>query len=142
LIDRSDGKDGLKEEGLEDVCNEGPAALADELQKRAKTAGRNGCVLTVPSVNVFSADIIGQLVTHGIGVRYLYGPKEKCVEAFIARETSEGHPERDRDFWSANNEPYYEQMGASELAPYRADVIKPSGERLSGEEIAAALGIV
>ncbi len=141
LIDRPDGKDGLKEEGLEESWKEGFAAFAEELQSRAETEDKNGCVLTVPSVNVFPVEIIGQLAGHGIGVRYLYGPKEKCIEEFVNREKREGHPERDRNFWSTNNEPYYGQIGAPELAPYRGDVITPSGARLSGEEIAKLLNI-
>ena len=90
LIDRPDGKDGLKEEGLDELWNKGLAAFAGELQNRAETEGKNGCVLTVPSVNVFQVEFIDQLARHGIEVRYLYCPKEKCVEAFIDREERAG----------------------------------------------------
>jgi hypothetical protein len=102
---------------------QGTRGLRRRTKNRAETEGKIGCVLTVPSVNVFQVEFIDQLAGHGIGVRYLYGPKEKCIEAFIDREKREGHAERDRDFWSTNNEPYYEEMGAPEMTPYRADII-------------------
>jgi len=140
-IDRGD-TDGMFAERLAEPWAElrqgDPAPFVRELQERAKAEDKKGCVLTFWSVIFISPDTIGWLAKQDIAVRYLYGPKELCIQAFVRRE---GRPDRDRAFWSENNKSY-EAMGVPELAPYRADVIKPSGERLTGREIAELLKIV
>ena len=93
-------------------------------------------MLTFPSVTHFGLWWIDLLAKHNIAVRYLYGPKELCIKEYALRE-----PDRDRAFWSTNNDENYEKIGASDLIPYRADIIKPSGERLSEEEMAKLLKI-
>jgi len=93
-------------------------------------------VLTFPSVTHFGPWWIDHLTKHNIAVRYLYGPKELCIREYLLRE-----PDRDRAFWSKYNDENYTLIGAPEMISYRADVIKPSGERLSPEEIARLLNI-
>ena len=140
-VDRGDDPSALITKGLIEqwvkLRNGDPAPFASELQKRAETAGKKGCVLTFWSVIFYPPDGVELLATHNIAVRYLYGPKRKCIEAFVDREN---RPERDETFWSSVNL-HYENMGGPELVAYRADVIKPSGERLNGQEIAELLKI-
>jgi hypothetical protein len=133
--------DGMIAEGLAEpwakLRQGDPAPFTLELQERAKAKGMKGCVLTFWSVIFISPDTIGWLAKYDIAVRYLYGPKELCIQSFVRREA---RPDRNRAFWSENNKSY-EAMGGLELAPYRANVIKPSGERLTGSEIAKLLKI-
>jgi hypothetical protein len=139
-IDGGGKTDVLTAEGLKESWGKlergDPAPVARKLQDRAKAKGEQDCVLTFPSVTFFGPWWIDHLAKHNIGVRYLYGPKELCIEEYVLRE-----PDRDRAFWSTNNEENYKKIGAPELTPYRADIIKPSGERLSCEEIAELLKI-
>ena len=139
-VDGAGKTDALTAEGLKEswdkLAQGDPAPLARKLQNLAKAKGEDGCVLTFPSVTHFGIWWIHLLGKHNIAVRYLYGPKELCIEEYVLRE-----PDRDRAFWSTNNDEIYEKVGASELIPYRADIIRPSGERLSLEEIAKLLKI-
>jgi len=141
LIDRPDEQDGLDVENLREPWNKlkqgNPAPFADELQERAKT--KKGCVLTFWSIIFCPLDGIKLLAKHNIAVKYLYGPKKFCIKTFVDRD-KEKLPKRDGAFWH-NVNPYYEEMGADELAPYRADAINSLGERLSPEKIAKRLGI-
>jgi hypothetical protein len=139
-VDRGDEPNGLTAEGLIELWNkvlQAPAPFATKLQDRAETEGKKGCVLTFPSVTFFAPGWVDHLAKHSMAVRYLYGPKESCIEAFVSREK---RPGRDRTFWSAVNG-NYEAMGSSQLAPYRANIIRSSGERLTGSEIAKLLKI-
>jgi hypothetical protein len=144
-VDRGDEQNGLIAEGLVDPWNrltQGDAApFGEALQERADAEGKKGCVLTFYSVDFFPLDWIVYLAGHDIAVRYLYGDKEKCIEAYLDREKREGHP-KTREFWSTNNEENYGKIGAADLSPYRANIIDPSGKRLSEEEIAKLLKIV
>jgi hypothetical protein len=142
-VDRGDPpNNGLKAEGLWDLwgvlLQGNPAPFARALQERAKTEGKKGCVLTFYSVDVFAPDEIDRLAKHDIAVWYLYGPKEFCIEAYVSREN---HPDKDRAFWCQNNRTY-QRMGGPGLSSYRADIIEPSGKRLTEEEIAELLKIV
>ena len=135
-IDRGDEPGGWPAAGLDHVAGD-PAALASELNKRAK--GKTGCVLDFWSATLKNRGQIAKLAEHGIAVRYLFGLKEKCIEAAVKREAENNHPERGLAYWSKYNDRYYEVMRRPDLAPYRVDVFKPTGERLSGEEIEGLL---
>ena len=111
-----------------------------ELQKCADANGKKGCVLTFWSYTVFGPSEIDSLAEHNIAVNYFYGPKEKCIEAAVSREAANGHAERDRAHWCKHNQTY-QRIGGPGLSSYRADIIEPSGERLSEEEIAKLLKI-
>jgi hypothetical protein len=89
---------------------------------------------------VFPPKDIDALAKRNITVRYLYGPKENCIEAAVGREAANGHPERDGAHWCRHNRTY-QRIGGPGLSSYRADIFKPSGERLGGEEIADLLKI-
>jgi hypothetical protein len=119
------------------------APFSDGLQKCAETKGKKGCVLTFWSYTVFPPKDIDVLAKHNIVVRYLYGPKEKCIDAAFTRDTAKwSHDEdRARAHWCEHNKTY-QRMGGPGLSDYRADIIEPSGKRLSGEEIAGPLRIV
>jgi hypothetical protein len=138
-VDRGDKPNGLIAEGLTEswrkLLQGDPAPFARELHERAK--GKKGCVLTFYSVDIFAPDEIDRLAEHNIAVWYLYGPKEFCIEAYVGREN---RPDRDRAFWCQNNRTY-QRMGGPGLSSYRADIIKSSGERLTGSEIAKLLKI-
>jgi hypothetical protein len=141
-VDRGEKDDGLTAEGLiklwDQLTQGNPAPLARKLQDLAESKGEKSCALTFPSVTFFPAASIDHLAEHNIAVRYLYGPKESCIENYVRREN---RPDRDRAFWCQNNR-LYEKMGAPELAPYRVDIIDPSGKRLTESEIAELLEIV
>ncbi len=98
-------------------------------------------MLTFWSYTVFGPSEIDSLAKHNITVRYLYGPKEKCIEAAVNREAANGHAERGRSHWCEHNRTY-QRMGGPGLAEYRVDVFNESEDRLSEEEIAARLEIV
>jgi hypothetical protein len=141
LIDRGNEGSAWKLEGFKELWDKGDLALfASELDSRSKVAGKKGCVLTFPSVDFVDPPGIATLIEHGIAVRYLFGNKEKCIEAFLDREKREGHP-KERNFWATNNEENYGKIAAPELKEYRADVFKPSRDRHSPEEIAVRLKI-
>ena len=92
------------------------------------------------SVCFFDQKKIDDIAKHGIAIRYLYGPKENCIRAFVDRELKNNRPDRDRTFWSTYNA-LYDEMRRSDLGPYRINVFKPSGKRLRGKEIANLLKI-
>jgi hypothetical protein len=141
-IDRGDEGSGWELEGFKELWEkEDLSPFASELDNRAKTSRKDGCVLTFPSVDFLDSHSIVTLAGYSIAVRYLYGDKEKCIEAFVNREKAAGHPERDRAFWSTNNEDNYRKIAGDELKDYRADIINASGKRLSGEKIAKILKI-
>lgn len=141
-IDRGDEGSGWELEGFKELWDNGdPALFASELDSRAKGASKNGCVLTFPSVDFLDSQSIATLAEHGIAVKYLYGDKEKCIEAFVDREKRAGHSERDRGFWSVNNEENYGKIAAPELNAHRVNVFKPAGHRFNGEETAKLLDI-
>jgi hypothetical protein len=143
-IDRGDQGNGLIEEGLVDLWKElndgNPAPFARELNKRANAAKKTSCVLDFWSVCFFDRKNIDDVAKHGIAIRYLYGPKENCIRAFVDRETKNNHPDRDRTFWFTYNT-LYDKMGGSDLDLYRVNVFKPSGKRLRGKQIADILEI-
>jgi hypothetical protein len=114
--------------------------FSDELQKCADANGKKGCVLTFWSYTVFPPNEIDSLAKHNIAVKYLYGPKENCIEAAISREAANGRADRDRAHWCTHNRTY-QRMGGPGLSSYRADIITSSGERLSGEKISEILKI-
>jgi len=80
------------------------------------------------------------LLSTEIAVRYLYGPKEKCIAAFLAREAADGHP-KDRAFWCMNNKENFGKITDSSLTPYRVEVFDSSGNHLSEELMAGLLNI-
>jgi hypothetical protein len=117
--------------------------FSNELQKCAQANGKkNGCVLTFWSYIVFAPSEIDALAKHNIVVKYLYGPKEKCIDAAFSRDAAKWSHDKDRAraHWCEHNKTY-QRMGGPGLSSYRADVFKPSGDRLSPEEIVARLAI-
>ena len=89
-VDRGDQDNGLITEGLIELWNkllEGdPAPFSGELQGRAESKGEKGCVLAFYSVDFLAPYAIGRLAKHDIAGRYLYGPKESCIESYVRRE--------------------------------------------------------
>ena len=115
--------------------------FSEELQKCAEANGKKGCVLTFWSYTVFAPNEIDSLAKHhNIAVKYLYGPKENCIEAAVSREAANGHPERDRAYWCQHNRTY-QRIGGPGLSSYRTDIIKPSGGWLTENEIVDLLKI-
>jgi len=141
-IDRGDDPDVPEEftELSEQLAQGNPTLIARELDKLATAAGKKNCVLTFKSVEFIDPQEIAKLADQRIAVKYLYGPKEKCIDAFVSREKANGHSERDRSFWCTNNGKY-QRMGGPGMADYSVWVFDSSGNRLSEAEIATLLGI-
>jgi hypothetical protein len=120
-----------------DVANK----FSDELQKCAKANSKPaGCVLTFWSYIVFGPSEINALAKHNIAVRYLYGPKEKCIEAAFGRDPAKWSQDDSpaRAHWCQHNQTY-QRIGGPGLSEYRVDAFQPSGDRRSEFEIAAEL---
>ena len=114
--------------------------LVQELDKRALDAEKVGCILTFSSCLIFSKEGIALAESNNVLVRYLYGPRDKCIEAFISREVKNGHPERDENFWLQVN-PYYHDIGQPAFARYRIQVFDNFGNHLSCKEVAELMGV-
>ena len=120
-----------------DVANK----FSDELQKCAKANSKPaGCVLTFWSYTVFGPSEINALAKHNIAVRYLYGPKEKCIEAAFGRDPAKWSQDEApaRAHWCQHNQTY-QRIGGPGLSECRVDAFQPSGDRRSEFEIAAEL---
>ena len=118
------------------------AQFSDELQRCAERNGKDDCVLTFWSYTVFAPSEIEALAGYNIVVRYLYGPKEKCIDSAFGRDAEKWSHDKGqaRAHWCKHNKTH-QRMGGPGLSDYRADIIEPAGSRLSGEEIAQLLNI-
>jgi hypothetical protein len=135
--------DGMVSAGLKEAwdrfCTGDIGPFIQQLD--ALAGGTRGCVLTFNSYFVYSRDIVEALAPHSIAVRYLYAPKEHCINAYLKRERRKGgDPRASREFWESNNKTY-EAMCGDALAPYRVDVITPAGNYRPRSRIARWLRI-
>jgi len=140
-----EGENGIDVEGIRDqwdilASEHDFVPLALKLNRRAADAAVQGCILTFPSGIVFDQNEIRTADKYHIAIRYLFASKERCISAFIKRESKDGFPEHDRQYWAANNKTY-ETIGGLPLAPYRVQVYDWFDNHLSCKEIAERLNI-
>lgn len=140
VIDRGvPGHSGIDEYGLSSTWEDfyyrqRIAPLAQELNRRAEHHKLPGFVLTFSSSVCIEPKSIAAAQKHNVFIRYLYAPREKCIESFIRRERKVGHFERTREFWARNNAAY-ETMGRKNLREYHLNACDDSGERLSTKQL-------
>jgi hypothetical protein len=108
--------------------------LRSVLQSRAAQADRSGTVLTFPGRLVLPPYLIESSRPERIATIVLYGSGAECLDAFLAREKSEGRG-LGVDHWIQNNADVYAQVSRPEYAPYRITAFRPDGRRPSREVI-------
>jgi hypothetical protein len=86
-------------------------AFSVGLKQLAMAHNKKGCVLTFWSYVVFNFEDVGFLNACNIRIRFLYGPKERCISSSIDRETASGHRERGRSYWLKHNSHLYDREG-------------------------------
>jgi hypothetical protein len=108
--------------------------LAAAIYKHVSKSRKRGAVLSFPSDVFLSINHILEAERFGIRTLVLYGPREKCLQAFLNREGITGR-KLDETHWEKHNEKFYLYYNRSSLVPYRLEIFKAGIYRLDRTEL-------
>lgn len=137
-LDRAEG-DGIDMEGLrpqwEALVAGQPDGFARVIHTRAASARRQGAVLTFISDMTLSVAVIHAAEARGIRAMVLYGTREECLSAFLAREQATGRG-LTREYWAEHNDDALIHFSRAEFAPHRISAFV-RGERRARADLVA-----
>jgi len=139
-IDRWPDGDGIDLEGLrtewDAFVGTGQAArLAAVIRDRVRRVGRQGAVLSFPSILVLSPALIRTAEQQGIRPFVLYGTGAECLDAFLERERKTGR-RLGQKHWIQYNAYSYIAYSQEEFARHRLGTFA-SGERRQRADLVA-----
>ena len=115
----------------------GADKLLDLLRHRAQTAGKQGMILSFPSMLILRGAHLRAL-NGKVRVVYLVGTEEQCRNAFLAREQQTGR-RLDVAHWDRNNKAMFEFLKTQEAKPYVVEAFDQGGSRRSFDQVVAAM---
>jgi hypothetical protein len=118
---------GLSKEWRRFLANDA-APLSIELRRRSDRARAAACFVSFPSGMVLTVEQIALLEANQIIVRILYGSRDECMRAFLAREATSGRG-LTAEHWLAHNRQPYERLGRPEYERYRVPAFGADGSR-------------
>jgi hypothetical protein len=125
---------GLQQEWTLFFRRRDPAPLASLLRERVAAASCSGAVLSFPSNVIFSLKKIKLARSVGIRTVILYGSAQQCIDAFLARERTNGRG-LGVECWHHFNARAHATYGRSEYAAARVEAFGPDSSRWSREHL-------
>lgn len=109
-----------------------PSPLYKMLIKRAKGKGKNGAILSLPSI-IPNIDLLMDAVRIGFSIAVLYGTGADCMNAFL-EEQKKHNKEQSITHWIYHNAQSYAEMSSPEFELYRISTFV-NGQRKSRAEL-------
>jgi len=129
---------GLRQEWRTFTRQLDPAPLAAVIRARIAAASCPGAVLSFPSNVIFTRKRIKVARSVGIYTVVLYGSARQCIDAFLARERTNGRG-LSIECWYRFNTRAHARYGRSEYDDVRIEAFCPDGSRRSRAHFATII---